>query len=372
MIPKSTATTLPSASTSRLPGCRSAWKKPSRKTWLKKAPAALPSTLARVVPGGDQGVALVDGDALDPLQREHAAAGAPPVHRRHQEAGVLGEVLAQLGSRRGLEAEVHLHHHTLGEGADHLDRPQPAPGGQGPLGEFRHPVEELEIALQGALDAGPQDLDRDRLARGGDREMHLRDGGGGDGLVVEFAKERLKGCAELGFDDGARGLRVEGRQTVLKRGEGGRGFLAHQVRPGAERLAELDEARPQHLERAGEALPRRAQPPLARRHAGEEGDRRHQPVVAQQEERVPAPQGPGDTQQPPDISERPPHGAGVRRASPNGAWRCRRRANGRARRRSPRLPSSRPAAPAAGSAGCSPPDRHRRRAGPPPPSRARE
>src|SRR5947207_3422189 len=41
MMPKSTTASAPSLSTNMLPGCRSAWKKPSRNTCLKNAPAAL-------------------------------------------------------------------------------------------------------------------------------------------------------------------------------------------------------------------------------------------------------------------------------------------------------------------------------------------
>ena len=36
MMPKSTATSRPSSSTNRLPGCMSAWKKPSRNAWRRK------------------------------------------------------------------------------------------------------------------------------------------------------------------------------------------------------------------------------------------------------------------------------------------------------------------------------------------------
>ena len=215
----------------------------------------------RVVPGGDQGLALVDRDTLHPFEGEHAAAGAPPVHGRHQEAGIFGEVLAQLRGGGRLEAEVHLDHHALGEGMYHLDRAEPPPGGQRPLGERGQPVEELEIALEGALDAWPENLDRDRLARRGDREMHLRDGRRGDGLVGKLPKEGVQRDAELGFDDGPRRARVEGRQTVLQVRERGSGLLAHQVRAGGKRLAELDEARAEHLERTGEPLPRRGPVP---------------------------------------------------------------------------------------------------------------
>ena len=63
---------------------------------VEEGACRLAEHLVRVVAGRNQGVALVDRDALDALQREHAAAGPPPVDRRHQEARVLGEVLAQL------------------------------------------------------------------------------------------------------------------------------------------------------------------------------------------------------------------------------------------------------------------------------------
>ena len=67
MMPKSTPRCAPSASTNMFPGCRSAWKKPSRNTCLKKAPAALRSRSSDRVAGGDQRVAVVDPDADDAL-----------------------------------------------------------------------------------------------------------------------------------------------------------------------------------------------------------------------------------------------------------------------------------------------------------------
>ena len=97
---------------------------------VEEGACRLAEHFVRVMAGRDQGVALVDRDALDALQREHAAAGPPPVDRRHQEACVLGEVLAQLGGGGGLEAKVHLDHHALGKGTDDLDRAEPAQEGR--------------------------------------------------------------------------------------------------------------------------------------------------------------------------------------------------------------------------------------------------
>src|SRR6266446_1355572 len=50
MMPKSTTASAPSLSTNMLPGCRSAWKKPSRNTCLKNAPVALGSSSSTSCP----------------------------------------------------------------------------------------------------------------------------------------------------------------------------------------------------------------------------------------------------------------------------------------------------------------------------------
>ena len=68
-----------------------------------------------------------------------------------------------------------------------LDRLQPAEARLGALDQFGDPVEEVEIALEGLLDARPQHLHRHVAAVGGHGEMHLGDRGGGDRHVVEAA-----------------------------------------------------------------------------------------------------------------------------------------------------------------------------------------
>ena len=166
MMPKSTGTRSPLASTKMLPGCMSAWKKPSRNTCLKKLSAARGEDLVGIEAGRDQRGALVGGDAADPLERQHPARGALPVDPRHAEALVAGEVLGELGGGRGLEAQVHLEPGPEREGLDHLDRLEAAVAGLQALDPGREPGEEVEVARHLALDAGPQHLDRDLLARG--------------------------------------------------------------------------------------------------------------------------------------------------------------------------------------------------------------
>ena len=110
MMPKSRATMRPSASISMLPGCMSAWKKPSRNTWLKKTPGGLRQDRVGVEAGGDQGRrARRTAQAAHPLEG-HAPARAV---RRQSTRGtakalVVGAVLGELGGGRRLEAQVHL------------------------------------------------------------------------------------------------------------------------------------------------------------------------------------------------------------------------------------------------------------------------
>ena len=54
---------------------------------------------------------------------------------------------------------------TSAKALTEFDRPQPAEARLGALDQLGHPVEEVEIAREGRLDAGPQHLDRDRRGR---------------------------------------------------------------------------------------------------------------------------------------------------------------------------------------------------------------
>ena len=147
-----------------------------------------------IVAGGDDGVAVADRNAVDPLKGQHALGGAVPVDRGRAVAGIVGEVLAQFLGRRGLHAQVHLDPHNVGKSAHRMDGFQPAEPRLGALDQLGHPVEEIEVALEGPLDGGPQHLHGDVATIGGDGEMNLGDRGGGDRLVVEAWNSASIGC----------------------------------------------------------------------------------------------------------------------------------------------------------------------------------
>ena len=124
--------------------------------------------------------------------------------------------------------------------ADHRLRPQPAGEGREELDHAGGEVEGVDVAQEGALDAGAQHLDRDHLAGLAQRgAVDLGERGGGD-RRLEVGEDRVDRLAELALDRGARLRHREGRQLVLQHGELGRELRADHVGPGGEELAELD------------------------------------------------------------------------------------------------------------------------------------
>jgi len=91
------------------------------------------------VPGGRQRCAVVDAHPGDPLQCQHAAAGAQPIDPWHAKTGIPGEILGELRGRGRLEAQIHLEFHDLGQGLHDLDRLQPAQHGLKTLAQHGKP-----------------------------------------------------------------------------------------------------------------------------------------------------------------------------------------------------------------------------------------
>ena len=280
------------------------------------------------MPGGEQGLPVVHGDTAQPAEGEHPLGGPLPIHRRHAVGGVVGEVGGELRSGRGLHAQVHLDAHGLGEDVDRPDQPEAAKLGLGPLHEAHHRVEQLQVAGEGALDAGAQYLDRDLLALVGDREVDLRDRGGRDRLILEVLKHLGHGPVQLGLDRGARLRAREGRQAILQVGKVGRQPFAHEVGAGREELTQLDEAGAQLDERAGQLLPGPALGPLARHQAAQPDDPRHDAQFLQGRKRIVPGEAARDHEEADEGAQGPEHE--VIGATPNAGRRCHRSSCGNA------------------------------------------
>ncbi len=257
--------------------------------------------------GGDDRLAVADRRAVHPLERQHTLGGAIPVDGGRAIARIVAEILAQLLGRGGFHTKVHLDAHYVGEGADRLDRLQPAKARLRALDQFSHPVEEIEIALERRLDARSQHLDSDVTAVGRNGEMDLCDRGGGDRLIVETREQGVDRLAELALDRGARLASRKGRQMVLQPRQVGRDPFAQEIGAGRQRLAELDEARAHVLQRRRQPLARAAFV-AARTEQPRPGDQcrrdaqdlqRKQGIVPREAEREP--------KQPPGIAQRAKH-----------------------------------------------------------------
>ncbi len=295
---------------------------------VEKGAGGLGQQLVDAVPDGNQRGTVVGANAGDPLEGQHAAAGALPIDPRHAKAGIAGKVFAELGRGRGFEAQIHLETDHFGQGLHDLDRLEPPRRRVQALDPPGEPQKQIEVAGERLGHARPQHLDRDLMPVRGAGEMDLGDRGRGNRGFVERGEQGFERPAELGLDRRPRLVPRKRRQAILEARQIGRDLFAEDIGPGRQQLAELDEARPHFVERGGEPLTRargrRTAPtgkdPGAAQIEGEPGDggKRKQRVVARE--------GQADRGEPGEVAQaaqrREPGSRSLRDASPNEAQRC--------------------------------------------------
>ena len=243
------------------------------------------------------------------------------------EVRVPGEILGELRGRGRLQPQIHFEPDHLGERLHHFDRLEPPQRRLQPLTQAGEPQEQVEVAGKRSGDTRPQHLDGNLVPVGGPSEMDLGDGSSGYRSLVEGCEQTVERAGELGLDQGPRLRARERRELVLQTGEIGGDLLAQEIGSGGQKLAELDEARPQFFEGGGEPLTRSRQDPAAasckqmtkphKRHCGRDGGQRRQRIVPGERKTDPdQPHKIADAaQQPESGSER------VRGARQNGAQR---------------------------------------------------
>ena len=258
MMPKSTATMRPSSSTKRLPGCMSAWKKPSRSAWRRKVcirraaerasrscPAA--ASASRSASGMPSIHSSVSTSPRGPRPNRPAARGSPA-------SSLVFSAISESAAasrRRSISMATERRQRV-----DHGDRPQPARGRRKRSISRAAKTNASRSLLEALLDAGAQHLDRDRLgAPSGVRTSALctcaieaaATGG------PNSAKSVVDGRAQRRLDGGARLALRERRQAVLQRGEIAGELAADDVGAGGEELAELDVGRAERGQRLRES-----------------------------------------------------------------------------------------------------------------------
>ena len=165
MMPKSTATMSPAASTNRLPWCMSAWKKPSRSAWRRKACIRFSRERRQVVAGGAERLEIGELDAVDPFEGEHvarrSAPSRPPARGspgRRRSLSAISESAAASSRRSISSVTERASVSTTATGRSRRDAgsTRSIAAGAG--------IEGVEVAAEALPDAGPEHLDRDRLA----------------------------------------------------------------------------------------------------------------------------------------------------------------------------------------------------------------
>ena len=255
MMPKSTATRRPSSSTNRLPGCMSAWKKPSRSAWRRKLWITLRPSAGRSKP-----LAASAAWSLSGVPSIHSSVSTSRAVRSQSTAGTRKPASSRVfsrhfGKRGRFQPEIHFHRHRAGERRHRFDRAQALRFERQAFRLARGKEKGVEIDLEAALDAGPQNFHRHRLAHAVDVDfgaVHLRDRGGGDRRP------------EAGIDRDRAACRRRRRWPLPPRPAGtapscpagfrDRGAIvgADHVRARGHELAELDVSGPQPGERGGE------------------------------------------------------------------------------------------------------------------------
>ena len=103
--------------------------------------------------GGDQRIAVIELDSVEPFEGQHPPGGPPPVDLGNVIAGLGDHVLAQLGGRGAFALEVELARGPLPEMGDDQARPQALGFAAEPLDMRRGPLVGLDRLGEVFLDA---------------------------------------------------------------------------------------------------------------------------------------------------------------------------------------------------------------------------
>ena len=165
--------------------------------------------------GGAQGIDIINVNSTNALCRQHALAGAFPIHIDDMESFVAFAVLFQFGRRRPFQAQIQFDPDPFFKGIYDSDGLQAADRGVNPLRHFRQKPKQANVAIQLVDNTGPQDLDCDIPPIRRYREMDLRDGGCGDRIPVKLRKGLHQWHCQGFFDGRNRLIGWERIQPVL-------------------------------------------------------------------------------------------------------------------------------------------------------------
>ena len=205
----------------------------------------------QVMPGCLQRLYICDFDAVDPVERQHAARCPVPVDVGDHIAIDRDHGVFEFRRARGFAAQIEFAQRPAFEVGDDQLRTQPRGLSTERLQMCRRPLISFDIAGKLLAYAGTQHLDRNIFAFGRPRAVDLGNGGGTDRHRVDIFKQLGCRFVEAGVNFDIQRVKRRRRQLVLQRQQIMRGLNADDVRPRCQRLAELDRGRADGLKRTG-------------------------------------------------------------------------------------------------------------------------
>ena len=232
--------------------------------------------------GGVERGDVVGRDAAHAFQRQHALGGVRPDHLRHVQVGESGQKRRSTLALRAFALQVEFGGERGLDLGDDLARADLVGARMGALDQRRHGLSRAMSAAICFSMSGRSTLtttSRGASRRRQRRRVHLRDRGRGQrrGVEVREGLARSAGPARASTMR-ARGFAIERRDAVLQQrqfvGDVGR----HQVAARGQDLPELDEDRPEFLQRQAQARAARLRGD-SRRGARHERPRQLQPAL---------------------------------------------------------------------------------------------
>ena len=203
--------------------------------------------------GLDTGCAQIVGasrrDARNIIHHEHRARGPLPVHLGHHNARVTSEIGAQAIGVSAFLGEVEFLQHSGSKLPQHRRR------GEAPclrarrLDHGRHLRDQPQVGLHARPDAGALHLQHDIAPIVQSGAVNLRDRGGGKRRLVQPRERGFRRLAKRLLQRGAYHRELQRRRLAVQLLKFGYPRRRQQIAARRQNLAELDEGRPEFLQR---------------------------------------------------------------------------------------------------------------------------
>jgi len=207
---------------------------------------------------------VVGRNAAHALHRHRAFGGVRPDHFGHVQVGRVGPVAPQQAGVAGLALQVEFRRQRVLDRGDDLAWTDLVGVGVCAFDDGGDAFQQRDVAGDLLADVGAEYFHHDLAPAGQRGGVHLGDGRGGERGGVEMLEGLMDRATEFRFDQCTRAVAVERRDAVLQQGQFFGDVGRDQVATRGQDLPELDEDRPQLLQRQPQARTARLRGDLGR------------------------------------------------------------------------------------------------------------